>query len=434
MLTCKTKPYEGNEPYIFLGYSKSDEAVVCNIIDLMSNKGYRIWYDNGIRLGEDASEVIAARLYGCAVCMFMITESFATHRACRNELTTAIDLGKSLLPVILDNFQMSPGLSLQLSSVPKIVRSSYPNEREFFESLYSSEVLGICRESHGSAKSDFKENRFAENSELQKQHIGIEMKAKIVIAEAQKDEDSAKLKKDNKKFIDMSGFPAKDGEEKTTAGDGVDSSTNIVPAVLIRLSDQKIIAVKKSTTYIGTVPDKCDIFMDSKGLINAKLSLINERYYLNDCGTVGGIFVNGNKLNENIPTDINDKAEINFGQNKCILCLGNSAEIIFKNQFVLILECLETNETMIVLDFPFSLGRHFSWPGGTFSDKHTSRYYGSIILEKTKIAFICSETIPVNGIRLNDKDIKPCETILLNDDDEFKMGIRYTVKIHIATL
>ena len=100
----------------------------------------------------------------------------------------------------------------------------------------------------------------------------------------------------------------------------------------------------------------------------------------------------------------------------------------------MILECLETNETMIVLDFPFSLGRHFSWPGGTFSDKHTSRYYGSIILEKTKIAFICSETIPVNGIRLNDKDIKPCETILLNDDDEFKMGIRYTVKIHIATL
>ena len=41
-------PYEGPEPYIFVGYSHQDSARILPILDTMMHDGYRVWYDEGI--------------------------------------------------------------------------------------------------------------------------------------------------------------------------------------------------------------------------------------------------------------------------------------------------------------------------------------------------------------------------------------------------
>ncbi len=62
-------PYEGNEPYIFVSYAHANSPEVMRVISDMHERGYRIWYDEGIEVGSEWPECIAehlsAALSGC---------------------------------------------------------------------------------------------------------------------------------------------------------------------------------------------------------------------------------------------------------------------------------------------------------------------------------------------------------------------------------
>ena len=56
--------YEGKEPYIFVSYAHKDSPAVFHIVEQLSARGYRIWYDEGIEPGSEWPEYIANHLLG----------------------------------------------------------------------------------------------------------------------------------------------------------------------------------------------------------------------------------------------------------------------------------------------------------------------------------------------------------------------------------
>ena len=51
MKRCATKPYEGQDKYIFVSYCHKDRAYVFPVIEQLTKDGYRVWYDEGIDPG-----------------------------------------------------------------------------------------------------------------------------------------------------------------------------------------------------------------------------------------------------------------------------------------------------------------------------------------------------------------------------------------------
>ena len=48
--------YEGNLPFIFVSYAHKDSREVFDLIEKLAARGYRIWYDEGIKPGVEWPE------------------------------------------------------------------------------------------------------------------------------------------------------------------------------------------------------------------------------------------------------------------------------------------------------------------------------------------------------------------------------------------
>lgn len=575
-MVCRVSPYEGNEPYIFFSYCHSNEEDVYPIIEAMGEKGYRIWYDDGIHPDEDWPEIIAAHLVKCTVCMAAITKDFAASHNCRNELTTAINNNKTLLPVVLENFQMSVGMSMQLSSCQRIDRREIITEREFYSRLYSAPVLKSClgnisflNKTGGTDIEKEKEEmakRRAEEEEMEK----IKQTADLIKKDGKAADESGSASHDEKPAAvsDLQGrIPEAVDKEKTGPRDYDEGETEVEPdegvteiedpsdetvtetgyagkhprcAVMVRKSDGKVFEVKLPKTRIGSSAEKCDIVIGSRDEIHAEIIFNNGVFLIVDRDSEDGTFLDGKKSEGMNPQKAGDTAEISFGKEefvflngddreeleklikstapappailvsvadrriyrlssekfrigngrkkcgivfddksvdyihaeiaydgsaftvrdlgsdtgtfigrgrlggitasflknkdkvyfgskKCIFLQGESASATLDSKSLCVLECHETGESTLMLDMPFMLGRHYRWQGGTFSDMHASRSYGSICRDNGAFLFICDKKAPTNGITLCGMEILPGETIPLKDGNEFRFGVRYKV-------
>ena len=68
-------PYEGSKPYIFVSYAHADSKDVMRVITDMHDKGYRLWYDEGIEVGSEWPECIAEHLQGAHLMLAFISKA-----------------------------------------------------------------------------------------------------------------------------------------------------------------------------------------------------------------------------------------------------------------------------------------------------------------------------------------------------------------------
>ena len=66
-MKCKAVPYQGEEALAFFSYCHADSTVVYPLIEELNRMGYRIWFDDGISIGDEWPEVIAEKLEKCSV-------------------------------------------------------------------------------------------------------------------------------------------------------------------------------------------------------------------------------------------------------------------------------------------------------------------------------------------------------------------------------
>ena len=81
------RPYEGQEPYIFISYAHKNSDRVVPILEKLDQAGYRVWYDDGIAPGSEWPEYIAEHLNGCSVAIAFISQDSIDSPNCRREIT-----------------------------------------------------------------------------------------------------------------------------------------------------------------------------------------------------------------------------------------------------------------------------------------------------------------------------------------------------------
>lgn len=134
------KPYEGNEPYLFVSYAHANDAEVLEIISDMHRRGYRIWYDEGIEVGSEWQECIASHLAGAHLVIAFISNAYMRSDNCRREMHYALSKRIKTICVFLESTEMSPGMEMQIGNIFALMKYSM-TEEYFYDRLYSAPLL-----------------------------------------------------------------------------------------------------------------------------------------------------------------------------------------------------------------------------------------------------------------------------------------------------
>ena len=143
-LRFSIKPYEGDKPYFFVSYSHRDSDVVLPVLQILSEEGYRFWYDEGIDPGTEWPEMIARHLENSIACISFLSPAYMESNNCRRELHYALAKNLDYVSVFVEPTQLSPGIEMQISSYLSIFSYKYTDREAFIEKLKKVEFLEKC--------------------------------------------------------------------------------------------------------------------------------------------------------------------------------------------------------------------------------------------------------------------------------------------------
>jgi hypothetical protein len=98
-------PYKGAKPYVFISYAHSDRLRVLPILRLLQLAKCRVWYDDGIRAGENWRTTLTSKIESENCVSFLLFSSRAAVNSpfVSEEVETAVETGKKIITVRLDD-------------------------------------------------------------------------------------------------------------------------------------------------------------------------------------------------------------------------------------------------------------------------------------------------------------------------------------------
>ena len=98
-------PFKPDEeaPYIFISYSHKDRDRVFPIIKRLYEKGWNVWYDEGLEITENYYTSLSRHIKNCTVFLLFVTEnSVKSEFVCEHELLLATSMSKRIAICRLD--------------------------------------------------------------------------------------------------------------------------------------------------------------------------------------------------------------------------------------------------------------------------------------------------------------------------------------------
>ena len=137
------KAYKGPDPYIFVSYSHKDSKEVLEEIKTFQRLGYRVWYDEGIDVGEEWPDEIADALKKSDKFVVFISSNSINSKNVKNEINYARDENKDFIAIHLSKTELPPGIKMRISTIQAIFKYDllYNNIGLYIEKL--KESLGI---------------------------------------------------------------------------------------------------------------------------------------------------------------------------------------------------------------------------------------------------------------------------------------------------
>ena len=135
------KPYEGSEPYIFISYAHADDDQVLPVVEDLYRRGYKVWYDEGIEVGSEWQECIAAHLMQAKLVIAFISNAYIKSDNCRREMHYALTKKIKTINVFLEETELSPGMEMQIGNIFALMKYTFPSEEYFYEKLYEAPLL-----------------------------------------------------------------------------------------------------------------------------------------------------------------------------------------------------------------------------------------------------------------------------------------------------
>ena len=120
--------YSGDAPYFFVTYGHDDVALVHPEMRALQQAGFNLWYDDGIHVGAVWRQAIADALSNAAGVLFFATRSSIQSDNCQKELNFALDEGKPVLVLKLDDTKLPNLLRLSLSDRQMLDRANFDGD------------------------------------------------------------------------------------------------------------------------------------------------------------------------------------------------------------------------------------------------------------------------------------------------------------------
>lgn len=112
-------PYSGSEDYVFVSYSHSDKDMVFPILAKLQRTGCRIWYDEGIKGGENWRKILASKIESEKCVNFLLFSSknaISSIHVCA-EINAALNCEKKIITIRLDDSRFTLDLEMYLKSL-----------------------------------------------------------------------------------------------------------------------------------------------------------------------------------------------------------------------------------------------------------------------------------------------------------------------------
>ena len=108
-------PYTGIEDYAFISYSHKDSNVVLSVLSRLQRMGYRIWYDEGIKKGDNWRLLVGEKIKGCKDFILFSSENSIGSDDVAAELNGAFLSNKKMLTIRLDDKEFPFGIEMYLN-------------------------------------------------------------------------------------------------------------------------------------------------------------------------------------------------------------------------------------------------------------------------------------------------------------------------------
>jgi hypothetical protein len=120
------------------GYSHTNADAVYADMEHLAEQGINIWYDEGIPAGRVWRAEIANAIGNASQFIFFISQESLRSSHCLSEVEYALDHGKQIIPVYLDDSLLPAELELVLNRVHALFRHEDPR---YLEHLHSALLL-----------------------------------------------------------------------------------------------------------------------------------------------------------------------------------------------------------------------------------------------------------------------------------------------------
>ncbi len=106
--------YSGNEPFVFVSYSHLDNELAEKIITGLKQSMCRVWYDEGLSVGESWNDKLADRINNAEAFIVILSQNSVESQFVRKEVNYAISKQKAIYPIMVNDFDVSAGLEMLL--------------------------------------------------------------------------------------------------------------------------------------------------------------------------------------------------------------------------------------------------------------------------------------------------------------------------------
>jgi len=129
--------YKGDEPYVFASYSHDNSSAVFPELIWLKERGFNIWYDEGIEAGTEWREEIGGAVKNASLFLYFVSPESAQSENCHREVSLADKEHVPIVAIHLKNTDLPDGLDLTLSDRQAILKYEIPKQ-EYQRKLQSS--------------------------------------------------------------------------------------------------------------------------------------------------------------------------------------------------------------------------------------------------------------------------------------------------------
>ena len=128
-------PYMGDKPYIFVSYARADTEKVVPILQFLQSHGCRIWYDVGIKGGENWVNLLANKIADCTQYIVFSSQNAAASKWTHREILQADDADKPTIVVRMDGARLQSGAEMCIVESQQVFCSHEHFETELLQSI-----------------------------------------------------------------------------------------------------------------------------------------------------------------------------------------------------------------------------------------------------------------------------------------------------------